>query len=84
MPIDPNDRMSAARDAWEQYQLANTMGGDLKYAKTRAGMKMALNRNDPNSLISQVITGAGGDPQDYTTGALIGKGIKSLSQLGKK
>ena len=65
------------------YQLQSQMA-DPKYGKTKALLKTGLNRADPNSFISQAITAAGGNPLDYTTGALVGKGVKAIANAFKK
>ena len=83
MPLTEEDRKTAAQKAMEQYQM-QTYSNPM-YGKQKAALTAALNRNNPNSLVSQAITAAGGKPEDYTAGALIGKGAKALvGALGKK
>lgn len=83
MPVKPEDRLNAAREAMDMYQLQGDMA-DPKYGKTKAVLRQGLNRSDPNSFVSQAITAAGGNPLDYTTGALVGKGVKAIANAFKK
>lgn len=83
MPLTPEDRRTAAQKAMEMYQQQG-YGNDLKYGKTRAVLGAALNRSDPNSFASQAITAMGGNPEDYTTGALVGKGLKGIAKAFQK
>ena len=82
MPLTPDDRKAAAQKAMEMYQMQAY--SDPIYGKKKAALATALNRNDPNSLVSQAITAAGGNPLDYTTGALVGKGVKAIANMIKK
>lgn len=86
MPVKPEDRMSAAREAMEMYQLQSQMADPIKrkYAKMTAPLKTGLNLADPSSFASQAITAVGGNPLDYTTGALVGKGVKAIANAVKK
>lgn len=82
MPVKFEDRMNAARAAMGTYQLqGNTID---PYAKTKATLRQGLNRSNPYSFVSQAITAAGGNPLEYTTGALVGKGVKAIANAFKK